>query len=372
MAGLLSAVGGALAGFGQGLTAQAEEDGKAKREARLMELQHGYRMSEMGAQQSFQAGESEKDRSFRSGESEKDRTFRSGESEKDRTFRAGESGADRAFRAGESEKDRAYRMGEADKSRSWERERLNISNDQQGDRDRRLHDFKLEETDRSADAKARARMSMFGNTSGLNPDDRRQFAALDKLYGDEPEAMRQALVASGNPRLESLAKTGGQGGDSGRKKAEMSADDKRLYDAVVERHTDQMLKKTNWDGVARDLRGLQRNDLASFAVDQPDPSKWQRVDIPQDLQQPRAGTGSRSPTAAQAASAPTAPAPAAQPQPPQQPAAQPSASAASNPPAGKGTQAEPYQAASQADIEWFKASAPKGAVIVVNGKPFTK
>lgn len=62
MAGLLSAIGGTLAGMGQGLTQQAEEDGKAKREARLAELQHGYRMTESKAQNDFTAGQNDLNR----------------------------------------------------------------------------------------------------------------------------------------------------------------------------------------------------------------------------------------------------------------------------------------------------------------------
>jgi hypothetical protein len=41
-------------------------------------------------------------------------------------------------------------------------------------------------------------------------------------------------------------------------------------------------------------------------------------------------------------------------------------------PMGTGTKADPYKATTQADIDWFKASAPAGAVIVVEGKSYTK
>lgn len=47
-------------------------------------------------------------------------------------------------------------------------------------------------------------------------------------------------------------------------------------------------------------------------------------------------------------------------------------SAVVKPPKGGGTQADPYQASAQADIDWFKQSAPAGAVINVNGKLYTK
>lgn len=98
--GLLAAIGGGLAGLGQGLV----EDGRQKRDEMLKRLDMHWRSEESQKDRDFRAGEGEKDRGFRSGESEKDRTFRSGESEKDRTFRSGESAIDRSFRAGEGEK----------------------------------------------------------------------------------------------------------------------------------------------------------------------------------------------------------------------------------------------------------------------------
>jgi hypothetical protein len=41
-------------------------------------------------------------------------------------------------------------------------------------------------------------------------------------------------------------------------------------------------------------------------------------------------------------------------------------------PKGTGTAADPYAASSQADIDWFKANAKPGEVIVVNGKKYTR
>ncbi|MBP2230836.1 hypothetical protein J2847_004145 [Azospirillum agricola] len=365
MAGLLSALGGTLAGIGQGMTDQAAEDGKAKREARLMELQHGYRMTEMGAQQQFQAGEAQKGRDFQAGQSDLDRKFRTGEREASQTFQASESEKSRGFQAGQAGADRAFRAGEAQRGRDWERERLGIANEQQTQRDERQFSRELEKIDRTADAKARARRDLYGDTSGLNADDQRQFKALDGLYGDDPEKMRQALAASGNPRLAALAQGGGQGGSgsSAAKKAQMSADDKRVYDSVVERYTDPMLKKTDWGAVGRDLQAGGRDDLAAFAFGSPDPQGWERLEIPKDLRPPaRGGSGGGSP--ANRAQTGNVGSPVVQPSSAGQPAG--------NPPSGKGTQAEPFQAASQADIEWFKNLAPKGAVIVVNGKPYVK
>jgi len=40
-------------------------------------------------------------------------------------------------------------------------------------------------------------------------------------------------------------------------------------------------------------------------------------------------------------------------------------------PSGSGTKENPYQAQTQADIDWFKANAREGDVILVNGQLFT-
>ncbi|RJF80959.1 hypothetical protein D3877_12050 [Azospirillum cavernae] len=329
MAGLLTALGGAVAGIGQGLAQQAEEDGKARRKARLLELQHGYRMDEMGAQQRFQTGERTATQDFTT--------------QRD-TARFGQ------------EKDMAglnhgYRIGEIGASGANTQANTRLSSELQLQRDEKQHGYKIEEIDHTAEARESAKRSL-GDTSGLSGDDQRQFKALSGLYGDDPDRLRQALAASGNPRLSALAQ-GGQGGGAAKpKRAEMSADDKRVYDAVIERYTDPMLKKTDWASVGRDLQAGGRDDLAAFAFGQPDPQAWQRLDVPKDLQPP-SGSSSGSSSAARPPTVSAAPATTA-------------------PPSGKGTQTEPFQATTQADIEWFKSSAPKGAVIVVNGKPFTK
>lgn len=41
-------------------------------------------------------------------------------------------------------------------------------------------------------------------------------------------------------------------------------------------------------------------------------------------------------------------------------------------PPGDGTEASPYQATTQAQVDWFKQNAPAGAVISINGQPYTK
>ena len=38
---------------------------------------------------------------------------------------------------------------------------------------------------------------------------------------------------------------------------------------------------------------------------------------------------------------------------------------------GSGNKADPYQAQTQSDVDWFKANAQPGEVIIINGKPYT-
>ncbi|MCC6775624.1 MAG: hypothetical protein IT537_03150 [Hyphomicrobiales bacterium] len=47
-------------------------------------------------------------------------------------------------------------------------------------------------------------------------------------------------------------------------------------------------------------------------------------------------------------------------------------SSATQPPPGAGTRDQPYEAATQADIDWFRANAPAGSVLRANGQLFTK
>jgi hypothetical protein len=63
---------------------------------------------------------------------------------------------------------------------------------------------------------------------------------------------------------------------------------------------------------------------------------------------------------------PGAPAPAASPAP--APAANPAPQGLT----GAGTKEAPFQATTQDHVNWFKTSAPKGSVILINGKPYTK
>jgi hypothetical protein len=62
----------------------------------------------------------------------------------------------------------------------------------------------------------------------------------------------------------------------------------------------------------------------------------------------------------------------AQPAPQGSKAPTPPPSPAAARPMGSGTQADPYRAGTQSQIDWFKSNAKPGAVIVINGQTYTK
>jgi hypothetical protein len=99
--------GGLLQGLGTGMV----ENGRAAREARLAELEHGRRKELIGIEHGNAMARQDDQQQFTVGENTADRAFRAGEARKDRGFRAGESAADRAFRSSEAEKEREARRG---------------------------------------------------------------------------------------------------------------------------------------------------------------------------------------------------------------------------------------------------------------------
>ncbi|WP_395452826.1 hypothetical protein ACHMW5_02255 [Azospirillum melinis] len=347
MAGLLSAIGGAISGVGQGLTAQAEEDGKAKREARLMELQHGYRMQEQGAQNDFTSKRDATLNQFQTDRDVRQNDFQTQRDERQHGYRIGEIGAQGASTQANTRLSNDLQSQREERSRTWERERLGIAGDQQTQRDERQHGYKLEEIEKTADAKARGK-----DDGDLTPADQRELnlarqsninpitkqvdwlAAYRQLKGNGRDDLAQRLVA-------------GEGG--------------AVTDAI--RKEAQKRAEAEADGRA----GWFSTDSSDFKDDGGDRSAFIKRRTGELVQQEMGGgterTGGARPTPS-AAPSPSSSAAA--------PAAQGEAPSVAKPPAGKGTQAEPFQAASQSDIEWFKTSAPKGAVIIVNGKPFTK
>lgn len=113
---------------------------------------------------------------------------------------------------------------------------------------------------------------------------------------------------------------------------------------------------------ATDARGK-----SLFATQEAQQTEYERrlnIVLPQKpAPRPAPAAGSPAPAAAPARQEPAPGAP---------PEAQPPASAAAGKPKGAGTRADPFQAAAQADVDWFRQHAPAGSVIIVNGKAYTK
>lgn len=190
----------------------------------------------------------------------------------------------------------------------------------------------------------------------------------------------------------------------------LSEGDKRLWDVVKQRNTTKGglagEDTTDYLAMAEDFKRQGRADLAQIAsppgsgkpagMDVNDPAYaeaqkkadawvsnqagWLSTDSSDfkdyggNREQARAkkteefyrqlkGTPAAEAPAAEAASAAAA-----------KPAAKPTAMATKTPgnsgakPSGSGTQQDPYQGLTQEDINWFKANAPKGSIISVQGK----
>lgn len=202
-------------------------------------------------------------------------------------------------------------------------------------------------------------------------------------------------------------KTAPPKGGKGSGKGYLSPDDKRLLDATVKRHTTNSGlagEVVDWDAVAETLRDQGREDLANLNGPPKGDSKRIDVQSPEYREAKRQAAawveeqadamgfdsddfkdygGNREEARKQKTleiyrelkgqgGAQKAPPVADK----EQPAADPAATAAKTPPgskpAGGGTKDSPYKAVTQADIDWFKAKAPSGSVIMVNGKPYTK
>lgn len=181
----------------------------------------------------------------------------------------------------------------------------------------------------------------------------------------------------------------------------LSVEDKREIDLAIKRHTtgkDSLQgEQTDWSAVAETLRKGGREDLArrvappaseaagvdvespeyreakqqaeAWASDQAGVFRTDKTDFAQyggnraeaiqaktlELYQQMKGAVNRSGGASVSSGA-------SQPQSPTGGAA----------PAGSGTQADPYRAATQADIEWVKNNAPAGSVIEIQGQLYQK
>lgn len=197
----------------------------------------------------------------------------------------------------------------------------------------------------------------------------------------------------------------------------MSASDKRAYDMAVQRHTRETMdgKQTDWAAVAKTLRNQGHEDLARIAA--PTDREQSRIDTDsnawldakaqaekeaearnpigpdilrgeateeayegmtqpewierraREIYRERAGQGGADADRAPRQTVQSTPQGGNQQRRRPQPRQQQSAGAK---PPGQGTREAPYQATTQAQLDWFKTNAPAGAVIEVNGTLYTK
>lgn len=232
MAGLLSGIlGGALQGLGEGMVKQAEQTGLEKREARLAELQHGYRLDEMRVTNDYQTARDNRQNQF---QIEGD----------DRRF------AQQKTLAGITN---GYQSARDAANREFERQKLGIQ-----------HQNDLDKIRVQTEAKAAAVAGLRSGTAGLSADDKRQYDALAGTYGDDVDGLRKALASSGNPRLAGLVSGGAP--SSGPPRAEMSTDDVRVWNSVVPFFTDKITGATDTKGLQQHFLDLKRPDLAAIAA----------------------------------------------------------------------------------------------------------
>lgn len=307
-------LGGLLAGVGQGMVMQ----GAAKREAALRMLEIEARNAENARDREFRGAENAADRDMRTKEADADRTLRREEGDADRTFRAGESAADRAARIAEGDKDRGFRREEGDKDRQF---RSNESAaDRQAQFDRQQNEF---------DAKR----------NGLLADE-------DLIEVADPD----------NPGRTKMVPKSQASGLAGKDSAEVMGQEARDQDIVYE---DQA--RTIVDGMA----GYFSSDESDFGAGGREAAvnkvknALKRGDATVVINGKTVDLGGASGSGAPPAGDSGEPA---------QPEQKPTGGA----PKGAGTKEDPYKAVTQADIDWFKKEAPKGAILSANGKLYVK
>lgn len=338
MVGLLGRMaGGALAGFGNGLSAQAEQDGMMKRQERLAELQHGLRMEEQSAQNEFTT--------------QRDATQNQFQTERD--TRQNE------FQTQRDDRQHGYRMGEIGAQGANSRENTILS-------DRLARERDEESAVRTAGREA------------------------EKFERDkEMENLRdQNLTRRGLTFREKDAELEGRDDTK-----ELTPSDKRALDTVIKSNTDPTTKRTNWPAVVERLNANDRGDLVQWVMgsggtvadalkkeagrratkEASDKAGWTSTDSTdfasdggdrqrfidrrtnEILGDMTGGGKAKGQGGAARAEKPAA-----------------SSAPAKTSMSGAGTRDDPYAATSQADIDWFLANAPAGAVIVANGKSYTK
>jgi hypothetical protein len=178
---------------------------------------------------------------------------------------------------------------------------------------------------------------------------------------------------------------GSRGDDSG-----FSAGDKRLWDTVKDRHTISLglgETTTDWMAVADEFRQMDRPALASLAAPAEGGSvvdmqsdEWVRAEeMANDWAGERAGWFSTDKTDFAEHGGSRTEAKLAKTREFYEQLTDragtgdrvPASTSGTSPP-GSGTEADPYRATSQAQVDWFKASAPAGSIIEIDGQLYKK
>jgi hypothetical protein len=303
----------AYAGSGllAGVGAGLVKAGEEKRERALREMEMRFRADEAQKGREFQAGESAIDREFRAGEAEAGRGFQAGEAELGREFQAGESAADRALREREGAAGRAQTGFLAGETFT--------------DKDGKVWEL-------APGGIAKPVTDAQGNQIVGTPP---RSAASDPLVKIKDEQGNPVWM----PRSEAAGMEAYVDEDDGLS-IELTPDEQAQAQAEAE---------------ANEKAGWTSTDASDFAEDGGSRTAF----IARRKQEILDGKTSPGPAAGEGP-------------PPETPPAAGEAEGAAGQPAGAGTKADPYKATAQAEIDWFKANAPAGAVIEVDGRLYTK
>lgn len=312
-------VAGLLAGLGTSMV----RAGQAKREAALAELDRQHDLMMEGMRHSNNLGEIEKRGEIDAASDDRQHKNRMGELEfganrddartdKDNERDDKRSADERAARAGESAADRAWREKEAEKGRQFD------ANESAADRQAEFDNGLLDDDDdlvEIADPTSPSGTRMVRKKDAVGqPGKTGASDALERSREDDADA---ALAYEEQARniVDSMAgyfsSDESDFGDGGREAAV------NKVKKALERGDDTVVI----NGKTVDLGGTSGGGREADAPSQ----------RPDNAQQPQAGV-----------------------------------------PKGAGTKDNPYQGVTQADIDWFKKSAPKGAVISANGKLYVK
>lgn len=314
--------GGLLSGIGAGVV----ETGKAAREQALREME-----------MRFRSGESEKDRSFRRGENQADRDFRSSEARTERDFKAIQTDKEFSFRTGEREAGQAYRTGEREATQMFntgEREAGQQFRASESAAQRAQQRGLLSNTREVVDKEGRVWLEFAdGRTKPVLDDSGRQIV---KQTTDKSEPLEEIYDESSptGTRLQPRSKAAGQpGGKNAEKNIEVRTERDRAEREDARRQA---------EAEAKDKAGYFSSDESDFKNDSGSRAAFIERRTNEILAGRRGGTSGVGDQ--KAAVKPT----------------------------GQGTKSDPYKATTQADVDWFKANAPAGAIIEVQGKRYTK